>query len=212
MKKLYIKIGIYSGIYIIIFTFLIIFAFIPTLSKITSDRSEFVKNESKLIEMQNKYQSLAEAKKNEETNNQIYGVVSDYLPDDKKTSDFVVKLEAMSSDMSLNIPSITTGSSNQQTTSANNQGATDNNTTNSKTSSTEESKAATDTSKQKVDTKDNIEFTLKLTSNFGAVMQFISNLESFPRYNSLYSVSISNYKPETDTLELNLKGNIYYGR
>jgi Tfp pilus assembly protein PilO len=209
-RKSITKYLIYTGLYLAVLILMIVFGIMPQYNNLSKNQKDLNLAKSDLNTATKKRASLEDLSKDKSKIDQIKQTVFEYLPDSKNNSDFVVKVEALSKELSITID--TFSFTEVKTTTPAKTDSSDNNTSSQKnTSSTSNSTTSTQTTK-KEEPKNYSEFSISLSADYGAIMQFIEKLESFPRINSIDSITVSGYDKSTGKLGLRLTGRIYYGK
>jgi len=198
MKSASIKIIITSAVFLLIIASLLIFGILPATGKLKSNQTDLAGIASDLEAAQTKYENLIGLKKSESETANIQDIVMEYLPDDKESSDFVVKVEAMAKELSLIVPtlSLTEPAPVKE----------------KKTTGDEDSDSKTTTTKKQAAPQNVVDFTLTFSASYNTAQSFITRLATFPRFASLESVAFTNYSADSDTLSVRIVGKIYYGK
>lgn len=207
MKSYQIKLIVKLGIYLVLFAGLVFFAILPTLNKYNANKIKLEGQTQKLATAQNDFESLVKLKKDDAAREEIKKNIATFLPDEKSTSDFVVKIESLSGELGIQIPTLTTTEPKEtvKTTTTDDESAAN---STSKTGATAEpSTTATKTTPQ-----NNVEFSLNFSNNYDKIQEFILKMNSLLRLNSLESISISNFNAENSNVDFKTTGKIYYGK
>lgn len=204
MKAYQIKLIIKSAIYLVLFAALVLFAIIPTLNRFNKNKIDLSDRNQKLVTAQNDFETLIKLRKDDATREDVKKNVTTYLPDEKSTTDFVVKIESLSQETGITVPALTTVEPKTQTKTAK--------ATSDETDDTKAAAAAKETTTKTTPAQNSVEFSLSFSNSYEKVAEFISRMNSMLRLNSLESISISNYNPENGTLDFQTKGKIYYGK
>lgn len=208
MKSYQIKLIVKSGIYLVLFAGLVFFAILPTLNKYNANKIKLEQQTKKLATAQNDFESLVKLKKDDAAREEIKKNIATFLPDEKSTSDFVVKIESLSGELGIQIPTLST---------------TEPKTTVKPTATTEDDGTAKSTAKTgttaeptttatKTTAQNNVEFSLNFSNNYDKVQEFILKMNTLLRLNSLESISISNFNAENSNMDFKTTGKIYYGK
>lgn len=190
MKSMLTKIVIVSIIFVLIIGALIFFGVYPEMSKYSTNKSELSETRARIEEAEFKLSELNKLKNNSAEIKEVNDFVVGLLPENKSTSDFVVKSEAMTDGISVIIDSLTTGSG---------------------TSFKKSATAASNTTEEK-SVENSIEFTITSTNGYNTILDIIKRLESFPRFNIIDTIYISGRSRDTGYLNLRLIGRIFYGK
>lgn len=166
------------------------FSFSSTIEKLAKTQNDIYKINNELLQADKKLQNLKNIKKDESSLNSTADKVAKYWPDDKNTSEFIVNLENTTSEIPIIVDSLST---NEPKTN--------------KSSTSKSKENATTASSDKY-----VEFSASLRSSYDNILTFFSRMENLSRYNSIENVSIGSFKKEDQTLNLSVKGKIYYGK
>ncbi|MFA7244512.1 MAG: hypothetical protein WC080_04490 [Patescibacteria group bacterium] len=198
------------SIYVLLIAAVIIFGIIPKINELKSNRIALEQNNAKLAKDEEAISNLSKYSKNKTDLDSVEKTVKNLLPDTQNSSDFVVQMEALGTDLSIVFPTLTITEpvakkatpvqEDEKTTSANK-------TSSESTSSTPS--AATSTAKN---SGTGIPFSTSFKTTYPGFKTFLQKIASFPRFTSLSSVNISGYSVDAGTLQFDLKGNIYYGK
>jgi Tfp pilus assembly protein PilO len=191
------KIIVAVVVFLAILAALLVFGILPMTSKLKANQTDLANNAGDLEAAQIKYENLLGLKKNQAEMDKVQSVVMGYLPDDKNSSDFVVKIEAMAKELSLIVPSLS---------------VTEPAPAKAKKSSDDEDSAASSTTKKQAVPQNIVDFTLTFSADYNTAQSFISRLMTFPRLCSLDSIAFTNYSPDSNTLSVRIVGKIYYGK
>lgn len=195
MKSTNIKILITSSIFLIIIGAAIFFGVYPEMNRFSNNQAMLSETKAKLIEADYKLNQLNDLSKNQASIDETKKFVDDILPDDKNTSDFVVKAEALTDGLSVIIESFTTSASTV--------------TAKKPVAASDEEAAPAQTQKKQ---ENSVEFNISMNEGFSTVYDVIMKLESFPRFNVLDSLYFSNFTTESNKLDFRAKGRIFYGK
>lgn len=208
-QKIITKYLIYTGLYLAILILVIVFGIMPQYNNLSKNQKDLDQAKSELDIAAKKRTSLGELSKDTTNIDQIKQTVLQYLPDSKNNSDFVVKVEALTRELSITID---TFSYTEIKTDAAPKTDTSEDTSNGQKDASDTSKSTTDAATKKEEPKNYSEFSISLSADYGAIMQFIEKLESFPRINSIDAITVSGYNKSTGKLGLRLTGRIFYGK
>lgn len=198
------------GIYIAVIVLIVIFGLVPKLSQLTKDQNDLTKAKQELVDTTDKRATLEQLSKDKSRIDLVNETTLEYLPQNPDTSDFVVKVEAMASQLNVIIGTFSFTQVKETTKKT----ATDETTSSSKSSSTTDSQETADsTSKtsQKATPQNSAEFTMVVNADYGQIQQFLINLENFPRVNTIDTMNVSGYNKEKNTQTLKITGRIFYG-
>lgn len=207
-KKSITRYLIYTGLYLAVLILAIIFGIMPEYNNLSKNQKDLNQAKSDLDIATKKRTSLEELSKDKTKIDQIKQTVLQYLPDSKNNSDFVVKVEALSKELSITIDTFSFTEVKATTPAKTDTSESD---SSKSTSSSSKSTTSTQTTK-KEEPKNYSEFSISLAADYGAIMQFIEKLESFPRINSIDSITVSGYDKSTGNLGLRITGRIFYGK
>jgi Tfp pilus assembly protein PilO len=200
---------IYTGLYLAVLILIIIFGIMPQYNSLNKNQKDLNQAKSDLNAAAKKRVSLEELSKDQAKIDQTKQTVFEYLPDSKNNSDFVVKVEALANQLSITIDSFSFTEVKTQTPAKTD--SSDSQSTSKSSSTSNDSTAKTQTTK-KEEPKNYSEFSISFSSEYGAMMQFIEKLETFPRFNSIDSITISGYDKKSGGLGLKITGRIFYGK
>lgn len=209
-KKSITKYLIYTGLYLAVLILIIIFGIMPQYNNLSKNQKDLSQAKSDLNAATKKRASLEELSKNKSQIDQIKQTVFGYLPDAKNNSDFVVKVEALAKELSITIDTFSFTEVKTQTPAKTD--SSDNNTSSQKNTSSAPNSTTSAQTAKKEEPKNYSEFSISLSADYGAIMQFIEKLESFPRINSIDSITVSGYDKSKGTIGLRLTGRIFYGK
>lgn len=190
-------------LYLILIFLIIIFGIMPQISNLNSDQSNLSENNRKIAEAETKISDLSKYEKDKTEIGIVEKTVNNLLPATKDSSGFVVQIEALGNELSIVIPTLTITESAKTATPV----VSDEETTGNKTATTA-TPATTNSNSKSAGTA----FNLSFRSSYPLFKTFLEKIESFPRFTTLNSVSVSGYNLETDSLQYDLKGNIYNGQ
>jgi len=188
MRSINTKNYITSIVYLLAIVALIVFGILPFIDKLSTNQANYSDTRKTLDSTLKKYTQLTELSKNEQEILSIKEDVYELIPNDSETANFVVKLEAVATDLS--IPDYISSISTSQTATSN---------------------AKTAAQKQK-DAKKEVSYSIGFTSNYTTIKSFLDKLYDFPRFTTIKNINISGYNSEQDTLSFKINGVIYYGK
>lgn len=200
---------IFLILYVVLIAVIIILGIIPSISELSADRKELADGSATLSGYQDKIAGLSKFNKNKSEIDTVEKIVNGLLPQDKSSSDFVVKMETLGNELSIQIPTFTVTEPVAQTQIKPAQEEDTTATTDKKTSTTP---ATTQTTGDAAPKKTDITFTMSFKTSYLNFRTFLERTESFPRFMTIGSVTMSGYNLLDDTLEYSVKGNIYYGK
>lgn len=209
MKLKFSKSVIMLALYIILIAVIVVFGILPGISELSADRKELADGSAELSGYQDKIAGLSKFNKNKSEIDTVEKIVNGLLPQDKSSSDFVVKMESLGNELGINIPTFTVTEPVAQVQAKPVQEEDTTATTSKKTSDTPATAPAANTSAPK---NTDITFSMSFKTNYLNFKTFLEKTESFPRFMTISSVTMSGYNLTDDTLEYSLKGNIYYGK
>ena len=190
MKSTQTKIIVTSLVFVFIIAAIIFFGIYPEIPKYSNNKSELSETKAMIEEADFKLSELNKLEKNSAEVTTAKEFVTGLLPENISTSDFVVKVEAMSVGVPVIVSTLSTGSS---------------------TPAASANKAAVPTQDNK-GSDNSVDFSLTATIGYNTILEVIEKLESFPRFNILDSINLSGRDKETQTLDLQAKGRIFYGK
>lgn len=205
MKAYQIKLIVKSSVYLVLFAALIFFAILPTLNKYNNNKIELADQKQKLETAQNDFETLIKLRKDDAEREDIKKNVTTYLPDEKSTTDFVVKIESLSQELGITVPALSTIEPKAPTKAV----AADDS-SNAKT--TDATAKETTTASKTTASQNSVEFSLNFSNSYEKIFEFISRMNTMLRLNSLESINISNYNTENGSIDFQTKGKIYYGK
>ena len=200
MKHYQIKLIVVSSIYLVLFGGLIFLAILPTLNQFNQNKLALRDTTSNLEKAQSDFANLVKLKKNDAELQEIKKNVISYLPDEKSTNDFVVKIESLSGELGIQVPALNTVEPKTAAKPTQDDTATSGS---AKTAATTTAKATSGNP---------VEFSLNFTSDYSKIQEFISRMNSLLRLNSLEKVTITNYNPDSGEVDFSTDGKIYYGK
>lgn len=201
---------IYTGLYLSILVLVIIFGIMPQYGSLNANQEELAKARSDLNIATKKRASLEDLSKDQPKIDQIKQIVFEYLPDTKNNSDFVVKVEALAKDLSVTIDTFSFTEVKVKTPAKTDTSENTDNGKNDQSNTSNSTSSAQTTNKE--EPKNYSEFSISLSADYGAIIQFIEKLESFPRINNIDSIIVSGYDKASGKLNLRLTGRIFYGK
>lgn len=182
---------IICAIYLIIIAIVIFVGVLPQYRNLTKKQEELGEIKTELNAISKKRTNLTKIAKEKGKIEQTKQTIYEYLPPNKDNSDFVVKVEALAKELSINISAFSFTATKEKT-------------------NTDKSAESKSTKKETVNNSS--EFSINFTTNFGSIIQFTEKLESFPRLNIVDTLAISGYDKTNDTLNFRLTGRIFYGQ
>jgi Tfp pilus assembly protein PilO len=196
MKSEHFKILITSSLLLIITGVVIFFGVYPEMSTFSDNQASLSETRAKLIEADFRLNELNVLSKDQNSIDETKRFVNDLLPDDKNTSDFVVKSEALTDNLSVIIETFTTTASVPTTKKVN-----------------PDSEVATTTKETpKKEGGASVDFSITMNESYSTISDVIKKLESFPRMNVLDALYFSNYSTESNTIDFKAQGRVFYGK
>lgn len=179
----------------ILFTIILIVLFYQYF--FTTKIEQLVKNQNDIekisIELRNadrKLKQLTELDKNRQAIENIKKTVYDYWPEEKEASSFIVNIEKTTTAIPLIVSSLNIAE--PKTT---------------KTTKTTDKNEKKSTSSNKY-----LDFTASFSTTYNNSLIFFEKMENFIRYNEIETISLGGYNEEEETLNLTVKGKIFYGK
>lgn len=172
----------------------------PKLSNMVKNQLEVEKLGYDLKKADDKLSALKEFEKNKEGLDQTKGEVFGLLPDEASASGFILNIESISRQLGVVVDSLSVNEIKATKAPA----KTDDNTT---AKAAEPAAAAPKAAAEKA-----LSFSANLTADYGKSQSFLKALEMLPRFNTVETLSLTNYSIETGTMNLRTEGKIYYGR
>lgn len=205
MKMKITKSEISLSIYTILIVAVVILGIVPGISKLSSDKKELSEGTATLSAHQEKIADLNKYNKNKAEIDTIEKVVNGLLPKEKSSSDFVVQMENLGNELAIKIPNFTI---TEPVAQPQPKAVTEDDASASKKTSSADAVPTPTTTQKNTD----IVFNMSFKTSYLTFKTLIERFESFPRFMTLSSITLSNYNASDDTLQCNLKGNIYYGK
>ena len=212
MKSVQIKLVLKIGLMIGLIAIVVVFFVVPTFRQIDSNQTELKTTKAKLTASEIKLSNLEKIQKDQSKITEMKNRVLELVPDNKDTSDFVVKTESMAATLPLTIQSINITEKKAETakTTANNESTT---TSKTKTNQQEsESDATSQTDKTAKTASDSTEFIVNFKANYQTILDFLIKFDSFPRFAAFDSMTTSGYNQTNDTLDFKIQGRIFNGK
>lgn len=203
---------IYIGIFLAILVLIIIFGILPQYHNFVNNQKTLAQTKAELNSTAKKRVALEELSKDQTKIDLIKQTTSEYLPQNPENSDFVVKVEALAKELSITIKTFAFIEEKTKTPAKTDTSESENGTKTAKESSATNSADTGKTTKPKAEPKNYSEFSIDFSAEYGATTQFLEKMESFPRVNSITSINISSYDPNTSTSGLRITGRIFYGQ
>jgi hypothetical protein len=92
---------IFLALYVVLTAVIIVLGIIPGISELSADRKELADGSATLSGYQDKIADLSKFNKNKAEIDTVDKVISGLLPKDKDSSDFVVKMETLGNELSI---------------------------------------------------------------------------------------------------------------
>jgi len=202
---------IYSGFYLAVLILIIVLGILPQYNNLAKNQKDLSGVKSELNVATKKRSGLEKLSKDKTKIDQIKLTALEYLPETKNNSDFVVKVEALAKELSVTVKAFSFTEVKAQTKVLSDTSDTVTDSKTSAKSSSSDSQGSSSTVKKEVP-KNESEFSISLSSDYGTVIKFIEKLESFPRINSVDSITITGYDRTSGNLNLRITGRIFYGK
>lgn len=199
----------------IIIGVIIFLGIVPSVVKFQNDQNNLNIARDNLNSAQTKLTELNKLNKDADKTDTVKAKVLELLPDEKNTSDFIVKVESMTSSIPLIIQNFNLAeakkSSAKTTTDTKDETGTSNSSTKS-TTSDQTTDQSGNTSETKTDSGNSVEFTVSFKSDYKTIQDFLNKMEKFPRFNTIESLNLSGYNADTNFMDFKANGKIYYGK
>ena len=191
-----------------------IFAINPLLSRLLDNQSKINDMSQELSITQDKLTQLKTLEKQKDNIGSIILAVNGYLPDDSEASEFIVHLEKTTSQIPVVIDSLsvtesktTTSKSASKTTDSSDESSSKKSNSNSDTSS-----STSKTTSSKASSEKSLTFSASFKSNYDNIITFFQQMETFSRFNTIESISLSGYNEKDGVMNLKIDGKLYYGK
>lgn len=202
MKSALVQIIVKIAATIIIIIAVFYFLIAPKLSTLVQSQLEVERLGIDLKKADEKLSALKSVDKNRTLLDQAKNEVFALLPDEPGASSFILNIESASSNVGIIVDSLSVAETKNKTT------------TKASTASegTEKSGSATTPTKSTTSAEKSLAFSASFTSDYSKAQEFLKRLELLPRFNTVESITLNNYRPDDGTLTLRAEGKIYYGK
>lgn len=178
-----------------------IFVIVPLLDNLKENQTEINKMSYELQAATDKLNQLQALDRNKDNIKVTKDLIEAYWPNEAGSSDFIVDLEETTSEIPIIVDSLTVAETKTATTKS---------TKTTDSSKDTSSKKDTNTSKTTTTSDKSLDVTATFKSNYDNILLFFQKMESFSRFNTIESVSLSGFDKDSN-LNLKIQGKIYYG-